>query len=95
MAATSTQSSTFTPNLEAATERAHEATERLAEVSRKVTTAYLDGVENYVTDFSEFERKLGEQTKVDAVASLLRTHAQLAEDVAKANISAARELIAA
>ncbi len=46
-------------------------------------------------DFAEFERTLGEQTKVDAVASLLRTHAgRLAEDVAKASVSAARELIA-
>jgi hypothetical protein len=94
MAATSTKS-TLTPDLEAATERASEANERLVEVSRKVTNAYLDGVENYVADFAEFERNLGEQTKVDAVASLLRTHAQLAEDVAKASVSAARELIAA
>jgi hypothetical protein len=94
MAATSTKS-TLTPELKAATERVSEANERLAEVSRKVTNAYLDGVENYVADFAEFERKLGEQTKVDAVASLLRTHAQLAEDVAKASVSAARELIAA
>ena len=93
MAATSTKSSTFTPDLEAATERAHEANERLVQVSRKVTTAYLDGVEKYVADFAEYERKLGEQTKVDAVANLLRTHAQLSEDVAKASVSAARELI--
>jgi hypothetical protein len=94
MAATTTKT-TLTPDLEAATERATDANERLAEVSRKVTNAYLDGVENYVADLTEFERKLGEQTKVDAVASLLRTHAQLAEDVAKANVSVARELIAA
>ncbi len=95
MAATSTKSSTFTPDLEAATERAREANERLAEVTRKVTTAYLDGVEKYVADFAEFERKLGEQTKVDPVASLLLTHARLTEDVTKASVSAARELIAA
>ncbi len=95
MAATSTKSSSFTPDLEAATERATEANERLVEVSRKVTTAYLDGVEKYVADFAELERKLGEQTKVDAVASLLRTHAQLTEAVAKASVSAARELITA
>jgi hypothetical protein len=95
MAATSTKNSTFIPDLDAVTERAHEANERLAEVSRKVTTAYLDGIEKYVADVAKFERKLGEQTKVDAVASLLRTHAQLTEDVAKASVSAARELITA
>ncbi len=95
MAATSTESSTFSPELEAATERAREANERIAEAGRRVTTAYLDGVEKCVAEFAAFERKLGEQTKVDAVASLLRTHAQLAEDVTKASVSAARELIAA
>jgi hypothetical protein len=95
MPATSNKSTVFTPDLDAATQRAREANKRLTEVSRKVTTAYLDGVEKYVEDFAEFERTLGEQTKVDAVASLLRTHAQLAEDVAKASVSAARELIAA
>ena len=95
MAATSPKSSTFIPDLEAAIERAQEANERLTEVTRKVTTAYLDGVEKYVADFAQFERKLGEQTKVESVASLLLTHAQLTEDVAKASVSATRELIAA
>ncbi len=95
MAATSTKSSTFIPDLKAATERAREANDRLAEVSRKVTTSYLDGVEKYVAEFANFERKLGEQTKLDAAAGLLSTHAQLTEDLAKASVSAARELIAA
>jgi hypothetical protein len=95
MAATSTKSSSFIPDLDAATERAREASDRLAEVSRKVTTAYLDGVEKYVAEFAKFERKLGEQVKVDAAAGLLSTHVQLTEDIAKASISAARELIAA
>jgi hypothetical protein len=95
MAATSTKTDTFTPDLNAATDGVREANERFAEVTRKVTTAYLDGVESYVADFAKFERKLGQQTKVDAVASLLSTHAQLTEDVAKASFSAARELITA
>ena len=89
MAATSTKRSTSSPDLDA-----REASDRLSEVSRKVTTAYLDGVEKYVADIAKFERKLGEQIKVDAAASLLSTHAQLTEDVAKASVSAARQLIA-
>ena len=95
MTATSSKTSSFIPDLEAATERAREANDRLAEVSRKVTTAYLDGIENYVGEFAKFERKLGAQTKVDAASGLLSIHAQLTEDVAKASVSAARELIAA
>jgi hypothetical protein len=93
--ATSTKTNTIAPDFEAATERAREASDRLAEVSRKVTSAYLDGVEKYVSGIAEFERKLGTQTKVDAVASLLRTHADLTEEITKVSVSAARELITA
>lgn len=94
MAATSTKTNPFVPDLEAVNERAREAGDRFTEVSRKVTAAYLDGIERYVADFAKFERKLGEQTKVDAAAGLLSTHAQITEDIAKASVSAARELIA-
>jgi hypothetical protein len=95
MASTSSRRNALIPDLEAATERALEANDRLAEVGRKVTTVCLDGVEKYVAGFAKLERQLGEQTKVDAAAELLGTHAQLTEDVARASISVARELIAA
>ena len=91
--ATANTKSSFVPDLEAATERARETNDRLTEVGRKVTNAYLDGVEKYTEGFAEFERKLGQQTHVEAVASMLDTHAQLTEEVVKAGVSAARELI--
>ena len=93
--ATSTKTNTAVPDFEAATERAREANERLAGVGRKVTTAYLDGVEKYVAGVAQFERKFGTQTQVDAVASLLDTHADLTEEITKVSVSAARELITA
>lgn len=95
MATTPTKSRTFVPDLEAATERAREANDRLVDIGRKVSSAYLDGVETYVAGLAQFERKIGEQTQVESVASLLSTHAQLTEDVGKASVSAARELITA
>jgi hypothetical protein len=93
--ATSTKTNTAFPDFEAATERAREANDRLAEVGRKVTTTYLDGVERYVSTVAQVERKVGEQSKVDAVASLLSTHADLTEEMTKVSVSAARELITA
>jgi hypothetical protein len=93
--AAGTKSNTAAPDFEAAAERAGEANTRFAEVSRKVTTAYLDGVEKYVSGFAQFERTFGAQTRVEAVASLFTTHADLTEEITKVNISAARELIAA
>jgi hypothetical protein len=93
--ATSTKTNSTQPDFEAATERAREANDRLAEVGRKVTAAYLDGVEKYVAGIAQFERKIGDQTKVDAVASLIGTHADLTEEITKVSVSAARELITA
>jgi hypothetical protein len=95
MATSSTKSRTFVPDVEAATERAREANDRLVDVGRKVSSAYLDGVETYVAGLARFERTIGEQSQVESVASLLGTHAQVTEDVAKASVSAARELITA
>ena len=89
-----TKTNPAVPDFEAAAERAHEANDRLAEAGRKVTTAYLDSVEKYVAGLAQFERKVAEQTQVDVVASLLDTHATLTEEVVKASVSAARELIA-
>jgi hypothetical protein len=92
--ATATKTKTAAPDFEAAIKRAREANDRLTEVSRKVTTAYLDGVEKYVFGVAQYERTFAAQTQVDAVASLLRTHADLTEQITKVSVSAARELIA-
>jgi hypothetical protein len=95
MAATANTERNFIPDFEAATERGREANDRLLEAGRKVSAAYLDGLEKYVVGFAQFERKLGEHSQVEAIASLLDSHAKLTEDVAKTSISATRELITA
>jgi hypothetical protein len=82
------------PDIEAATERVREANERFAEAGRKVSNAYLDGIEKYVGGLTQFERKLGAQSQVDAVTGLFNAHAKLTDDVTSATVSAARELIA-
>jgi hypothetical protein len=95
MAATSTKTNTTLPDFEAATERAREANDRLLEAGRKVSGAYLDGVEKYVADVTKLERKLATQSQVDAVASLLGAHADLTDEITKVSIAAAREMITA
>src|SRR5947209_17759527 len=93
--ATSThkQGTTFVPNVEAATERAVQANERLIEAGRKVTGAYLDGVEKYVGGLTQFERKVGDQYPVETITGLFHAHAQLTEDLTQAGVRAARELV--
>lgn len=94
MTATSTkQQNGLYPDLEGTGERVREANERFIDAGRKVTSAYLDGVERYVGGLTQFERKLGAQTQVEAITSLFNAHAKMTDDVTSATVSAARELI--
>jgi hypothetical protein len=86
---------TIYPDFETATEQAREAGDKLAEAGRKVTNAYLDGVEKYVHGVAQFQRKLGEQSKLEPFSGVLSAQAKLAEDLTSASVSAVRELIAA
>ncbi len=95
MATSSTKTTPLVPDFAVAGERAREANERLGEVGRKVTSAYLDGVEKYVAGLAHVERTIGRQSHVEGVADLFDTHAKLTEGVTSANISAMRELITA
>jgi hypothetical protein len=93
-ATSSKQEHNLYPDLEAAGERVREANERFIEAGRKVTGAYLDGLERYVNGLAQFERKVGAQSQVEAVTGLFNAHAKLTEDVTSATVSAARELVA-
>jgi hypothetical protein len=93
MAATSNRTRNITPDLDAASDRVREANDRIADAGRKVTVAYLDGVERYWTGVAKAERKFGDQAQVEAVGHLLNAHANLTEDVIKASVAASRDLI--
>jgi hypothetical protein len=97
MATTSprTNTKTTTPDFEAATEQIREAGDRFVAAGRKVTLAYLDGVERYVSGLVKAERMIGEQSQIDGVGQILTAHATLTEDVVKASVSATRELVSA
>jgi hypothetical protein len=95
MATNATKTNTTVPDFAAATERAREANERLLAAGRKVSTAYLEGVESYIAGLAQLERKVAEQSQVDAVASLIGAHADLTEEITKVSVSAARELMPA
>ena len=95
MATTSNRNRTATPDIDAATERMRDANDRITEAGRKVTTAYLDGVDRYVAGLTNAERKLAKQSQFEAVGQLLSVHADLTEDVFKAGLAATRELVSA
>jgi hypothetical protein len=102
MAASSTNRSQSTdrsqsiiPDLAGVNERIRETNERWTGASRKLTIAYLDGVDSYVAGVAKAERKFGAQSPVTALGDLANIHADLTENVFKAGVAATRELISA
>ncbi len=95
MATKSTNTFGLYPDFETVAEQAREAGDKLVESSRKLTGAYLDGVEKYVGGMAQFQRKLAEQIKLEPFTGMLHAQAKLAEDMTTAGVAAARELIAA
>jgi hypothetical protein len=95
MATSTSRNHTSTPDFEAAAERVKKANDRITDAGRKVTSAYLDGVERYVIGWTEAERKLAGQSQFEGVSELLSAHASITEDVVKASVAATRDLIKA
>jgi hypothetical protein len=95
MAATQTkQDKILYPDFENVAEQARETGDKLFGAGRKVTNAYLDGVDKYVHSVAQFQRRLGEQSKLEPLAGVLNAQAKLGEDLTSASITAARDLIA-
>ena len=94
-AKTTEQTFPFYTDFETVVEQTRETSDKLVASSRKLTAAYLDGVEKYVGGVTQFQRKLGEQIKVEPFSGVLNAQAKLAEDLTSAGVAAARELIAA
>jgi hypothetical protein len=92
---TRTKRSTVTPDVDATSEHIRQAGDRVVAAGRKATVAYLDGVERYVAGVTKAERKIGEQSQIDAFGQLLTAHADLTQDVVKAGVAATRQLISA
>ena len=95
MAAQSKHDNALYPDFESAAEQARETGDKFLEASRKITNAYLDSVEKYVHGVAQYQRKLGEQSKLEPIAGMLTAQAKLGEDLTSASITAARDLIAA
>lgn len=85
---------TALPDFETVAQRARETNDRFTDAGRKVTTAYLDGIEKYVAGFTALERKVAAQPPFELFAGLIDAHAKITDDVVKASVAATRELIA-
>lgn len=85
---------TKTHHLDATEEQVTQLNERLVEAGKRAGNLYLDSYDKFVESATSFQQKLGEQSKNDAVKSVVATQVDLTRQFASAYTSAARELIA-
>lgn len=78
---------------EASEERVTQLNERLVEAGKHAGNLYLDGYDKFVESATSFQQKLAEQSKNEAVKSVVATQVDLTRQFASAYTSAARELI--
>jgi hypothetical protein len=80
--------------LKAAAERTGELNERLIKAGKRVGSCYLDGYEKLVENVTKYQQKLADQSKNEAVQTIVGTQVDLTRQLTSACTSAARELIA-
>jgi DNA-binding FadR family transcriptional regulator len=74
-------------------ERYHEIGERILESGRKTGGVYLDAYERTANTVADFHERLARSTENEWLASLVQAQADLTRDVARAQVSAGRELL--
>jgi hypothetical protein len=68
--------------------------DQFTEIGSKVGKLYLDGYESAVSDVTDFQRKLAEQSKIESVGKLVNAQADLVSDLTKASVAATRKVLA-
>jgi beta-phosphoglucomutase-like phosphatase (HAD superfamily) len=91
--ATTTKPAVDAFDVDKATEKVRDLTERVQEASRKATLTYLDSYEKAVESLADLEVKAATATKAPLVISLAEAHADLAREFAAAGTGAARSLL--
>ncbi len=91
--ATSTQSKTATPTVDAMFERATEAQEQFTSATRKAAGAYLDSCEKVVDRAIDLELRLADSTRQDWVKSLAEAQTDFARELTHTYASTARTLL--
>jgi len=80
-------------NLNEAAEQVGQLGEHFVEAGKRAGNLYLDSYDKLVDGVISFQQKLAEQSKNDAVKSVIETQVDMTRQLASAYTSAARELI--
>jgi hypothetical protein len=88
-----TQSKQTSPSIDAAFERATEASEQFAAATRKAGNLYLDSYEKAVDRAIELELKVAGATQQEWLKNLLEAQADFAREVTNSYTSTARTFL--
>ncbi len=88
-----TQTKNTDPKIDAAFERATEASEQFAAASRKAGNLYLDSYEKAVDRAIEFELKLAGATQQEWLKNLIEVQADFARELTSSYTSTARTFL--
>ena len=84
---------TTTKNPEQTTERIRNINERILDSTKRAGTSYVDAYEKSLVSVADHQQSLAEQTSVEWVSTIVDAQARLTREVAKAQATAARELL--
>ena len=86
-----TNSTSFTPDVEAAAQRVRELSERVIELSKKNGLTWLDTYERVLDGLLRLEEQAGKGTQVDWINTLATTHADFVREVSQAYLGSIRQ----
>jgi hypothetical protein len=82
------------PSFDVATQGLRDLNERLLDAGRRVGLLSLDAYEQTVQGVTAVQQRLGEQSDVEAVRTLVDAQVEITREVAKAQTAVARRLLA-
>jgi hypothetical protein len=85
----------FTPDIEDATKRVRELSDRMIELSKKNGLAWLQAYEHVLESMLSLEEKAAGQVGSDWVSALATTHADFVREMSQAYLTAIRSQLKA
>jgi hypothetical protein len=80
-------------DVDAAAERIRELNEQILDFGRKAGISFLEGYENTLKTWAEYQDKVADSSQVEWVASIARAQANFTREITRVYTSSARDLL--
>jgi hypothetical protein len=86
-----TSSQSFTPDIEAATQRVRELSERMIELSKQNGLSWLEAYERVLDSMLKLEQQAAKGSQVEWINTLATTHADFVREMSSVYLNTVRE----